>query len=110
MGNYLAAFKNFYVGKHNGRKLQWQPSLGHCVLKASMPHGEKELQVSLFQTLVLLLFNAVDSLTYTDIREQTGIGASLWFGHCRTNFSCGMLLVAGNPPNADTFGDLERAS
>ncbi len=74
MGNYLAAFKTFYVNKHNGRKLQWQPSLGHCVLKASMPHGEKELQVSLFQSLVLLLFNSVDSLTCVDIREQTGIG------------------------------------
>ena len=27
-------FKKFYLGKHSGRKLQWQPTLGHCVLKA----------------------------------------------------------------------------
>ena len=77
MGKYLEAFKTFYIGKHNGRKLQWQPSLGQCVLKATMPHGEKELLVSVFQTLVLLLFNSVELLTYTDIREQTGIGESL---------------------------------
>ncbi|KAK3094652.1 hypothetical protein FSP39_004482 [Pinctada imbricata] len=27
-------FKKFYLGKHSGKKLQWQPTLGHCVLKA----------------------------------------------------------------------------
>lgn len=27
-------FKLFYLGKHSGRKLQWQPTLGHAVLKA----------------------------------------------------------------------------
>ncbi len=74
MGKYLEAFKSFYICKHNGRKLQWQSSLGQCVLKAVLPQGEKELQVSLFQTLVLLLFNSVDSLTCMDIRDQTGIG------------------------------------
>ena len=74
MAQYLEDFKKFYVGKHSGRKLQWQHSLGQCVLKSSFPQGEKEIQVSLFQTLVLLLFNSVDVLTYLDIREQTGLG------------------------------------
>ncbi|XP_061526176.1 cullin-4A isoform X2 [Phycodurus eques] len=50
-------FKLFYLGKHSGRKLQWQPTLGHAVLKAEFKDGRKELQVSLFQTLVLLMFN-----------------------------------------------------
>lgn len=27
-------FKLFYLSKHSGRKLQWQPTLGHAVLKA----------------------------------------------------------------------------
>lgn len=75
MGRYWEAFKSFYMGKHNGRKLQWQPSLGQCVLRACLPQGEKELLVSLFQTLVLLLFNQVDVLTCLDIREQTGIAS-----------------------------------
>lgn len=35
--------------------------------------GNKELQVSLFQALVLLLFNEVDELSYEDIRSQTSI-------------------------------------
>ena len=35
--------------------------------------GEKELQVSLFQALVLLLFNSADKLSFTHIREVTCI-------------------------------------
>lgn len=31
---YQSIFNKFYLAKHSGRKLQWQPTLGHCVLKA----------------------------------------------------------------------------
>lgn len=27
-------FAKFYLAKHSGRKLQWQATLGHCVLRA----------------------------------------------------------------------------
>lgn len=37
MVQYHEIFKKFYLGKHSGRKLQWQPNLGHCVLRASFP-------------------------------------------------------------------------
>uniref|UniRef100_A0AAZ3QAS9 Cullin family profile domain-containing protein n=1 Tax=Oncorhynchus tshawytscha TaxID=74940 RepID=A0AAZ3QAS9_ONCTS len=46
-------FKLFYLGKHSGRKLQWQPTLGHAVLKTEFKEGKKELQVSLFQTCLV---------------------------------------------------------
>ncbi len=36
--------------------------------------GKKELQVSLFQTLVLLMFNETDECTVEEIRTATGIG------------------------------------
>ena len=49
-------FKEFYLSKYSGRRLMWQNSLGHCVLKAEFPKGRKELAVSLFQ--VRLLFNS----------------------------------------------------
>jgi len=77
MSHYLETFKKFYLGKHSGRKLQWQPSLCHCVLKARFAHGDKELQVSLFQSLVLLLYNNADKLNYLDIKTGAGIGRSL---------------------------------
>ena len=55
---------------------QFQGTLGHCVLKANFPLGSKELQVSLFQALVLLLFNDHDTRTYSDIKALTNIEAS----------------------------------
>ncbi|MBN3281835.1 CUL4B protein, partial [Polyodon spathula] len=66
-------FKMFYLGKHSGRKLQWQPTLGHAVLKSEFKEGKKELQVSLFQTLVLLMFNEGEEFTFDEIKTATGI-------------------------------------
>jgi cullin-4 len=76
MANSQEVFKNFYMSKHNGRRLMWQNNLGHCVVKATFPKGKKELLVSLFQTVVLLLFNdrKRDRLTYNEIKELTNIG------------------------------------
>ncbi|KAM9107686.1 LOW QUALITY PROTEIN: cullin-4A-like [Megaptera novaeangliae] len=65
-------FKTFYFGKHSG-KLQWQTTLGHAVLKAEFKEGRKEFQVSLFQTLVLLVFNEGDGFSFEDIKMATGI-------------------------------------
>ncbi|CAI9736139.1 cullin-4A-like isoform X1 [Octopus vulgaris] len=73
MVQYQEIFKKFYLGKHSGRKLQWQPTLGHCVLKAEFSNGKKELQVSLFQTLCFLLFNDGDEFTFEDIKQATAI-------------------------------------
>lgn len=77
-------FCNFYLSKHSGRRLQWQPSLGQCVLKArfGLTSGkkkvEKELSLSLFQALVLLLFNDAETLTAQEIQDRTGLsGAEL---------------------------------
>lgn len=36
--------------------------------------GKKELQVSLFQTLVLLMFNEGEEFSVEEIRTATGIG------------------------------------
>lgn len=36
--------------------------------------GKKELQVSLFQTLVLLMFNEGEEFSIEEIRTATGIG------------------------------------
>lgn len=76
MVEYQEAFKKFYIGKHGGRKLQWQNTLGHCVVKADFgptADEKKELQVSLFQTLVLLMFNTGENFSFDEIKQATGI-------------------------------------
>ncbi|KAH8291276.1 hypothetical protein KR054_010269 [Drosophila jambulina] len=66
-------FNKFYLEKHSGRKLQWQPTLGNCMLRAQFDAGPKELMVSLFQALVLLLFNDKPQLSYEEILAATSI-------------------------------------
>eukprot|EP00877_Chromochloris_zofingiensis_P012104 jgi/Chrzof1/7147/Cz02g12240.t1 len=43
------------------------------MLKARFPSGQKELSVSLLQSIVLMLFNGTDKLTFTEIKEQSRI-------------------------------------
>jgi cullin-4 len=53
------AFEAFYAAKYSqNRRLQWQHSIGRCQLRAAFPKGRKELEVSVLQAIVLLLFNA----------------------------------------------------
>ena len=68
-------FRDFYLGKHSGRKLVWHNSLASCILRAAFPKGVKELAVSLGQAVVLLLFNEGEggALAYPDIKEGTGL-------------------------------------
>ena len=82
LSTYQEAFKEHYLSKHSGRRLTWQNSLGHCMLKAVFPgkdgrESKKDLQVSLLQTIVLMLFNddsaANDGLTCSQIADSTGI-------------------------------------
>uniref|UniRef100_A0A915HMC9 Cullin-4 n=1 Tax=Romanomermis culicivorax TaxID=13658 RepID=A0A915HMC9_ROMCU len=46
MTEYLEAFKKFYLSKHSGRKLQWQPSLGHCLVKARFRPGGRDVETT----------------------------------------------------------------
>jgi len=66
-------FAGYYMSKHNGRRLQWHPFLGTCTLKANFPQGRKEISVSLLQTMVLLLFNNDDAISYKDVMQATAI-------------------------------------
>ena len=69
-------FKNHYKSKHGNRKLDWKHALARCQLRASFTKGMKEIVVSSFQALVLLLFNGLgpnESLTYENILAMTGL-------------------------------------
>ncbi|CAO1613646.1 unnamed protein product [Sympodiomycopsis kandeliae] len=70
-------FETFYGSRTSGRKLFWCHAMGTCVLRAQFKTGSKELHVSEFQAIVLMLFNDVaderETLTYASIAEQTGL-------------------------------------
>uniref|UniRef100_A0A8C2ID68 Cullin 4B n=1 Tax=Cyprinus carpio TaxID=7962 RepID=A0A8C2ID68_CYPCA len=109
-------FKTFYLGKHSGRKLQWQSTLGHCVLKAEFKEvmhiffsKKKELQVSLFQTLVLLMFNEGEEFSLEDIKLATGIED----GELRRtlqSLACGKARVLTKIPKSKDVEDGDKFS
>jgi hypothetical protein len=73
-------FDKHYKTKHNDRKLTWKHNLAHCLLKAFFPRGDKEIIVSAFQAIVLLLFNNVPKnqpLSYTDIQVATSLSKTV---------------------------------
>jgi len=107
MVQYQTIFNKFYLGKHSGRKLQWQPTLGHCVLKAAFAQGKKELMVSLFQALVLLLFNNADELSLEELRTFTNIED----GELRRtlqSLACGKARVLQKTPRGRDVEDLDK--
>ena len=70
-------FQAFYQKRNSGRRLHWQHSLGTLSIATHFEKaGVKELHVSTFQAIVLLLFSSLapgGKLSYNDIRTQTGL-------------------------------------
>jgi cullin 3 len=66
-------FETFYLAKHTGRRLSWQPNHGFADLKAMMPKSRHELNVSTYQMCILMLFNTHQTLSYQDLQTQTNI-------------------------------------
>ncbi|KAF9257283.1 Cullin-4B [Marasmius fiardii PR-910] len=69
----LAYDRKYYQKRHPKRKLTWDHSLGTMDVRARFKAAPKELSVSMFQGLVLLLFNESTELGYAEIKEATGI-------------------------------------
>ena len=87
--------------------MQWQPNLGHCVLKAHFKGGAKELKVSLFQTLCLCSFNDADELSLEEIRELTAIED----GELRRtlqSLACGKARVLQKAPRGKDINDGDK--
>ncbi|XP_071286757.1 cullin-4A isoform X3 [Agelaius tricolor] len=100
-------FKTFYLGKHSGRKLQWQTTLGHAVLKGEFKEGKKEFQVSLFQTLVLLMFNEGDEFSFEEIKMATGVEDSE-LRRTLQSLACGKARVLIKNPKGKDVEDGDK--
>ncbi|CAL1143476.1 unnamed protein product [Cladocopium goreaui] len=66
-------FETFYLAKHTGRKLFWQPQNGFADIKAQMPKTKHELNVTTYQMCILMLFNQQTTWTYQDLAVRTNI-------------------------------------
>lgn len=107
----IERFDKHYKNKHTGRILTWKHSLAHCSIKASFPKGTKELLVSAFQAVVLMMFNKEPEggfFTYQQISAATGLqGGDL--DRTLQSLACGKARVITKHPkgrdvnSTDTF-------
>ncbi|KAA8902561.1 hypothetical protein TRICI_005850 [Trichomonascus ciferrii] len=70
------AFADFYLSRHNGRKLLWNPNMGTADVKVRFKKRVHEVNMPTFAMVILLLFNDLaedESLSYEEIRDATAI-------------------------------------
>lgn len=61
------SFEHYYLSRHSGRRLTWQPSLGNADVRVQFKARKHDLNVSTFALIILLLFEDVEDdgfLTY----------------------------------------------
>lgn len=89
MANELRKFERYYHEQNKGlydrvklgQRLDWQHYLGTVSLQGHFTPGSKEIKVTLYQAIVLLLFNDAPTLSFRDIKSRTGLGMLLWVNH-----------------------------
>ncbi|KAF9053924.1 Cullin-4B [Hymenopellis radicata] len=73
MQSQLSLFDKFYRTKHSARKLAWYHSMGTIDIEGRFNLGQKLLTMSLYQGVILLLFNEEDELSYDTIQAHVGL-------------------------------------
>jgi hypothetical protein len=107
----IERFDKYYKNKHTGRVLTWKHSLAHCSINARFAKAPKELLVSAYQAVVLMMFNSVPDggfLAYEQIATGTGLqGGDL--NRTLQSLACGKARVLTKHPKGrdvkptDTF-------
>jgi cullin-4 len=96
----LDRFRDFYASKHSGRALVWQHSLDQCTLRSRFGTSRKELSVSLYQALILLLFNDLadgETLSVEDITASTKL-AGPDLTRTLQSLACGKIRILNKTP------------
>lgn len=87
MQDVLSNYVTYYKKKHENRKLDFDHALGTAQVHAQFKAGSKELTLSLYQAIILLMFNDEDVLSYAEIKENTGLSEqiNLTYPCCHAN-------------------------
>ncbi|KAF3910912.1 Cullin-3-B [Dactylellina cionopaga] len=81
-----SSFQQFYLRRHNGRQLTWQPQMGTADVRATFKARKYEINVATYALVILLQFNNpdVESLTYNEIKTLTSIPESELIRHLQS--------------------------
>ncbi|OAD77735.1 Cullin [Phycomyces blakesleeanus NRRL 1555(-)] len=69
----VTLFEDFYGKHHNGRRLLWQWNLARGEMRLNYLDRHYELQVGLYQIVILLLFNSVTEMSIADLLVHSGL-------------------------------------
>ncbi|KAG6474186.1 hypothetical protein ZIOFF_068110 [Zingiber officinale] len=102
----VEVFREFYQTKTKHRKLTWIYSLGTCNINAKFEHKTIELIVTTYQAAALLLFNASDRLSYSEIMTQLNLTDDdvIRLLH---SLSCAKYKILNKEPNTKTISSTD---
>lgn len=90
-------FSAFYLGRHSGRRLNFQFSLGNIDLKARYSSRSYEIIIHFYQAIILLLFNDNPKLSYENIKSLTNLEENELKRHLQT-LACGKFRILSKVP------------
>ncbi|KAL7198907.1 hypothetical protein ACSBR2_021240 [Camellia fascicularis] len=97
----VEVFKEFYQTKTKHRKLTWIYSLGTCNINGKFEPKTIELMVGTYQAAALLLFNASDRLSYSEIKTQLNL-ADDDLVRLLQSLSCAKYKILNKEPHSKT--------
>ncbi|XP_057509252.1 cullin-1 [Actinidia eriantha] len=97
----VEVFKEFYQTKTKHRKLSWIYSLGTCNINGKFEAKTIELILGTYQAAALLLFNASDRLSYSEIKTQLNL-ADDDLVRLLQSLSCAKYKILNKEPSTRT--------
>jgi len=95
------SFEMYYLSKHTGRRLTWQPSMGTADVRVQFKSRKHDLTVSTIALVILLLFEDLkedDFLMYEEIKTTTNISDNELSRNLQS-LACGKYKVLKKHPS-----------
>ncbi|KAI9493423.1 Cullin [Zychaea mexicana] len=105
----VSHFEAFYGQHHSGRKLLWQWNLARGELRLTYLDRPYEIQMGLFQMVLLLLFNAQATLSVADMTHQSGLSELDTLRSIKPLMDLKLLEPSDNEYNSNTHLSLNLA-
>ncbi|GLJ46218.1 hypothetical protein SUGI_0973740 [Cryptomeria japonica] len=102
----VEVFKQFYQTKTKHRKLTWIYSLGTCNINGKFDPKPMELVVTTYQASALLLFNASEKLSYSEVKTQLNL-TDEDIVRLLHSLSCAKHKILNKEPNTKTVSQTD---
>lgn len=80
------SFERFYLARHSGRRLTWQPGLGNADVRVKFKARKHDLNVATFALVILLLFEDILDDQFLTYEVWRAVAASV----------CALMSLVGN--------------